>query len=63
MIKLDAGSGAKSVFLGRRDGIEEQCEFPTEAAAGTHGAAVHDDGFQAHEPVTTGGGQMDAEGE
>lgn len=60
-MKIESGSGAEGRNLGRRHGIKNERDFPAEIGPG--GTAVHDNGFEIHDPVAARGGQMDAEGE
>ena len=60
-MEIDSGGIAESAFLSRGHGVEYEGDFPAKVCP--TGAAVHDDGFEVHDAMVPGGGQVDAESE
>ncbi len=60
-VEIDPGGGAEGALLSRSHGVEYEGDFPAKVCA--TGAAVHDDGFEVHDAMVPGRGQVDAESE
>ena len=58
-VEIESGGVAESAFLGRRHGVKYEGDFPAEVCA--TGAAVHDDGFEAHDAMVSCGREVNTE--
>ena len=63
MGQRNPGGGTEGHLLRAGHGVEQERDFPAESGLGLRGVAVHHDGFEVHEAVAAGRGQMDAEDE